>query len=144
MQPKLFARVVRGEINHQKSCSQQTVLLLQWLGKNKWEVSKWACLVMSEWDDCCSSVVVSCWYKKLVAETRDSLESQKKGRSAVGSRYQATASEYTASWEDIIVCSSLLQSVWIRETVIITCKSRICKGSINPNAAYSHECAMLG
>jgi hypothetical protein len=48
---------------------------------------------VSYWRKCCGSVHVSCCCEKLVAEARDSWGTQRIGNIAVGSCYQATASE---------------------------------------------------
>jgi hypothetical protein len=47
-------------------------------------------------------------------------EPRRRGTSAVGSPYQKTG-EDTADWKDLSVSSSELYSVWLSETVIITC-----------------------
>jgi hypothetical protein len=50
----------------------------------------------------CSSVIVSYCCKKLVVEARDSSGTQSKGKSAVGSRYQATTVQDTADREELM------------------------------------------
>jgi hypothetical protein len=74
-------------------------------------------------ENCWGSAVVSCCSEKLVTEAGDSSETQRMGKSAVGSRYQKTGDD-TADWEDLRVCSSELWSVWISEIIIITCSCR--------------------
>jgi hypothetical protein len=49
--------------------------------------------LVGELGNCCGSVVVSCCYKKLVTGAGSVREPRGRGKSAVGSRYQATASE---------------------------------------------------
>jgi hypothetical protein len=59
---------------------------------------------VSELEDCCNSVIVSCYCEKLVAEARDRLGTKSKGNVAVGSRYLSMASE------DVIVGTSVCNS----------------------------------
>jgi hypothetical protein len=71
-----------------------------------------------ELDDCWDSVVVSCWYKKLVAEAWNSLESCRKGTSAV----EAPSKQQLVRQQSILTnfrCDFLFysSSLWGREAL---------------------------
>jgi hypothetical protein len=56
---------------------------------------------VSQLEDCCGSVLVSCW--KLVAEAWKIVrEPRVRGTSAVEIRYRTTTGEDTADWEDLV------------------------------------------
>jgi hypothetical protein len=67
---------------------------------------------VSELEDCCGSVLVSCCCYRLVAGSRTVREPRVRGTSAVGSRYRATASN------DVTVDTTLhviaINEVWSR------------------------------
>jgi hypothetical protein len=139
-----YIHLTRAKPIRERGCYIRTVTARVQLQKKKlWSWASW-CLAprWTDWRWTAShevtlTLILSCWSSRLrvavvrseqlVAEAGGSLGTQRKGMSAVGSRYQATASE---DWEDFM-CAVVTVIFGMCETVVVICSYELFKSSIN-------------